>query len=201
MNLKEIKKPKKLEEIDRLLLSKLNKVIEQATASFENYESSKAKQETDRFFWHIFCDNYLELVKYRIYNNNKQEKESASYTLYNSLLTIIKLFAPFTPFITEELYNLYFKKFEKKKSIHLTNWPKQFDVKKEKQDEETFDLLLDIISKIRQAKSENKKSMKAEIVLFLEKDKQDKLKLVLKDLQAVANAKEIKEGGFRVEFL
>ena len=62
-------------------------------------------------------------------------------------------------------------------------------------------MLLEIISKIRQVKSENKKSVKAEIILSLEKDKLEKLKNLLGDLKAVVNAREIKEGEFRVEFL
>ena len=200
LNLKKSEKPKKLEEIDRLLLTRLNNVIKNATFSFENYEYSKAKQETTNFFWHIFCDNYLEIVKNRIYNGNIEEKESASYALYHSLLAMLKLMAPFTPFITEYLYQNYFKKHEKEKSIHLTSWPKEFDIKNEKKDEETFNLLLEIIKKVREEKSKSQKSMKAEIILFLEKDKQEKLKLVLNDLQAVANARKIEDGWFRVEF-
>ena len=201
INLKEKIKTSEIEEVDRLFLIKLNRVIEQATADFENYEYARIKSNADRFFWHFFCDNYLEIVKRRVYSRNKQEQESAYYTLYNSLLTILKLFAPFTPFITEELYQNYFREHEKEKSIHLSEWPKKFKIKENKQDEETLELLLEVISKIRQEKSRAQKSMRAEILLFLEKEKQEKLKSVIKDLQAVANAKEIKEGGFRVEFL
>jgi len=201
MNLKQVKKPKNIEEIDRLLLVKLNEIIKNSTKSFENYEYSRCKNEVVNFFWSVFCDNYLELVKYRIYQGTKQEKESAFYTLYNSLLTILKMIAPFTPFITEELYQKFFRQKEKEKSIHLTNWPEKFKIQEKKDDETKLGLLLEIISKIRQEKSKAQKSMKAEILLYLEKDKQEKLKNVLKDLKAVSNAREIKEGKFRVEFV
>src|SRR3972149_11514636 len=102
MNLKNYKpkKPKKIEKIDELFLNELNRVIFTSTSRFEDYDYSKAKFNTEEFFWE-FCDNYLEVVKWRVYNGNKQEKESAFYTLYISLLTILKLIAPIIPFITE----------------------------------------------------------------------------------------------------
>jgi valyl-tRNA synthetase len=190
------KKPKKLEKIDGLFLIKLNSLIKNCTESFENYEYSKAKLESEKFFWNMLCDNYLEIVKKRIYEN-KKGKESAQYTLYYSLLQILKLIAPIMPFIAEEIYQIYFKKSEGGKSIHLTEWPK-FE-KEDKSDE--FDLFIDILSKIRQEKSNNKKSMKAEIILTIEKENIKKLKDVLEDLKDVANAGEIKEGSFKVEFM
>ncbi|HLD37361.1 MAG TPA: class I tRNA ligase family protein, partial [Candidatus Nanoarchaeia archaeon] len=196
-----IKQPKKLNEIDRLFLSRLNKVIENSTNAFECYEYSKAKSEADYFFWHIFCDNYLELVKRRTYSGTKEEKESAFYTLNSSLLTILKLMAPFTPFITEELYQQHYKNQEKEKSIHLTSWPEKFKIAEKKDDADKFSLLIEIISKVRQAKSEANKSIKAEIILTLEKSAKDKLKDVLQDLTSVINEKDIKEGAFKVEFV
>lgn len=201
INLKNYKPKKcKLKETDRLFLSKLNKTIERATESFENYEHARAKQEVMNFFWHIFCDNYLELVKGRIYNGNKEEKESAGFTLYSSLLAILKMMAPITPYITEELYQEFFKNNEKIKSIHLVLWPEKIDIKENKTDNEVLDSLLEIISDVRMKKSKAQKSMKSSVVLTLEKDKQDKLKSYLEDLQIVLNAK-IKEGKFDVEFI
>ena len=109
--------------------------------------------------------------------------------------------APFTPFVTEEIYQKYFKKHEKEKSIHHCSWPSLFELRKDDGDEEKFALLLEVISKVRHEKSANKKSVKAEIILTLERDKMIKLKDVLQDLKAVLNAKEIKEGEFKVEFV
>ncbi|MFQ5531832.1 MAG: class I tRNA ligase family protein [Candidatus Nanoarchaeia archaeon] len=111
MNLKDYK-PKKIDlvETDRIFLIQLNKLIETCTKSFDNYSYFRSKLETDNFFWSDFCANYLELVKNRVYNGTKKEKESAFYTLYYSLLTLLKLFAPITPFITEEIYQNYFRK-------------------------------------------------------------------------------------------
>jgi len=180
-------KKTKLQPFDSWLLSKLNLLIKSCTDSFENYEYSRVKSETENFFWHTFCDNYLEIIKKRLYEpKNKQEKESAQYTLYLSLLSILKLFSPIMPFITEEIYQLYFKKHEKTKSIHLTLFPKYKKIKLDKQGDE----LINIISKVRQFKTNNHKPLKEEIILTL--PVKFKNSSFLSDVKAVTSAKEIK---------
>ncbi len=199
MNLKDFsgKKPKKLEKIDELFLNKLNNLVKSCTKAFENYEYARAKLETEKFFWSMFCDNYLEIVKKRIYEN-KKGKESAQYTLYTSLLTLLKLISPIMPFITEEIYQAHFRKQEKDKSIHISSWP---SFEKEKKSDE-LDLFIEILTKVRQEKSNAKKSMKSEIILTITKEDKKKLKDLLEDLKDVTNAKEILEGKeFRVEFV
>ena len=83
----------------------------------------------------------------------------------------------------------------------MIEWPKEIDVKRGKDYGEVFDLLLDLISKVRQEKSNAKKAMNSEIILTLEKKEKEVLKLLLKDLKNVVNAKEIKEGKFKVDFV
>jgi valyl-tRNA synthetase len=201
MNLKHQSKMPKLMETDRLFLSQLNHAIEQATNSFEEYNYSRAKLEADNFFWNALCNNYLEIVKFRVYNGTEEEKESAYYTLYQSLLTILKLMSPFTPYITEEIYQTHFKKYENIKSIHISSWPEEIKIKENKEDDNTWNKLLEIISLVRQKKSEEKKSVKAEILLYLTKEDQKILSQLIPDLKSVINAKEIKTGDFKVEFL
>ena len=199
MNLKDYsgKKPKKMEELDEVFLNELNLVVFMCTNYFKDYEYSRARSEIEQFFWKFFCDNYLEIVKWRVYNGNKQEKESAFYTLYYSLLTILKLIAPIMPFITEEIYQKYYRKNEKEKSIHLSEWPK----KEKTGTKKAIELFYKILSDIRKIKSENKKPMNCEIFLTLEKRDIPHLAGMLDDLKHVVNAKEIKEGKeFKVEF-
>jgi valyl-tRNA synthetase len=107
------KRPKTLELIDEIFLKRLNEMTKDCTDSFEKYEYSKSKARAEQFFWSDFCDNYLEIVKTRVYKGTGDKKLSAQYTLYQTLLTLIKIFAPITPFITEEIYQEHFKKFEK----------------------------------------------------------------------------------------
>ena len=202
LNLKHQSKQPKLIETDRLFLSQLNNLIISTTQAFNDYNYSKAKLETDSFFWHSLTDNYLEIVKNRVYNGNKQEKASAFYTLYHSLLTLLKLYAPITPFITEHLYQEYFKNYEKSKSIHLSQWPSPIKIKSSKSDSLIWNALITTISKVRHAKSEAKKSMNSPIILTLPKEVRKDLEFLLSDFQAVtvSGANIIKEGEFKVEF-
>jgi len=115
MNLTHQPTKPKLLETDRIFLNELNRVVYTTTTRFEEYNYSRAKFNTDEFFWKTFADNYLEIIKNRVYNGTKQEKASAFYTLYETLLTVIKLMAPITPYITEEIYQKHFRKYEKTK--------------------------------------------------------------------------------------
>ena len=201
MNLEDYngKKPKKLEKLDEEFLEHLDYLISISTKNFENYNYSHAKLDIEKFFWNDFADNYIEIVKKRIYSEKGDKKISAQYTLYNSLLAILKLFAPIMPFVTEEIYQTHFKKIEKDKSIHISNWPKS---KKESQTSKEFISFCSLLSKVRQEKTNNQKSMNSEMILTLPKEDLNK---VLKDVKevfmAVTNTREIKEGKFKVEFI
>ncbi|MEK6844350.1 MAG: valine--tRNA ligase [Nanoarchaeota archaeon] len=201
LNLQHQKSLPKLIETDRIFLTQLNNLIKSTTEAFDNYNYSKAKLESDSFFWHSFADNYLEIVKNRVYQGNEQEKASAFYTLYNSLLTILKIFAPITPFITEHLYQEYFKKYENINSIHISYWPTPIEVKQNKNDEEVWNKLIELISKIRQAKSNAKKPMNSQIILTLPEEEIKVFLNVMHDLIAVSNAKEVKKGDFNIQVI
>jgi len=187
--------------MDKWLLSRLGKMVKEATEFYKEYNIPEARRSIETFFWHDFCDNYLEIIKERIYNVEKRGKEakvSAQYTLYQSLLAILKLIAPIMPHITEEIYQAYFKNYEKTKSIHITEWPSSFE--EDKNALEAGNAAIDIITKVRQFKSKEGKSLKTEIILGIDKNQEKILKPVLDDLRAVCNAKKISFGKFSVEF-
>ncbi len=97
---------------DRKILEKLNQTIESVTASIEKYRFDLAADELYHFFWHEFCDKYLEDYK----------KGLVSYSvLQNSFLTLLKLLHPFMPFITEEIYQRLPNK--DAESIMISRWP------------------------------------------------------------------------------
>ncbi len=150
MNLKNYggKRPKKLEKIDELFLQELSLLVNEVKNHFLKYNIAEGKRKIETFFWNAFCDNYLELIKKRIYQN-KSGKQSAQYTLYHSFLTILKLISPITPFITEKLYQEYFKKYEKLKSIHLSDWPEYKKIKRSKD----WNIITKNVSLVRQAKT------------------------------------------------
>ncbi len=165
-----LKKPKKLEVMDEWILSKLNNLIKETTKNFDGYRTGEVTRKTENFFWHNFCDNYLEIIKDRLYNADKRSKEarlSAQYGLYHSLLSILKILAPIMPHVIEELYQFYFKNHEKARSIHISEWPKEFKV--DKNSEKTGDLAIYAVQKARQAKSEKNLSLKTPLKnLFIE---------------------------------
>jgi valyl-tRNA synthetase len=194
------KKPKRLEKLDELFLERLNYLIKKTTENFEEYNYSMAKSGVENFFWSDFCDNYLEIVKKRIYQGTGEKKLSAQYTLYRSLLTILKIMAPFIPFITEEIYQTYFRKYEKEKSIHISRWPEVNRIFKISVSND-FDFFCDLLAKVRQEKTREKKPMNSECAIILTKQNKNALKGMEEDLKNVTNAGEIKEGKeFGVEF-
>lgn len=202
MNLEDYdhKEPLKLEKLDEIFLVRLNNVVKVATESFENYEYSKVRSEVERFFWNDFCDNYLEIVKKRIYND-LPGKISAQYTLYKSLYTVLKMLSPIVPFITEKIYQDHFKTIEGEESIHLSRWPEIDDGLIGKDDVDPFGHFVDILVMVRQEKTVKKKSMKSEIKLTLGQDDLDKLGPMVEDLKNVTNAVIISAGKFEVEFV
>jgi valyl-tRNA synthetase len=191
------KKPKKLEKLDELFLNKLNLLVKNSTESFLNYEYSKVKSDVEQFFWSDFCDNYLEIVKKRVYQGKGEGKVSAQYALYKSLLTILKLIAPIMPFITEEIYQEYFRKNEKVKSIHISEWPEAEKIK----DSSDFNILVSDLSLIRQEKSKNKFPLNCPVKEFITPN----YKIINKyeeDFKSASGAIVIKLGKeFKVEFV
>ncbi len=193
------KKPKKRVGTDVEFDEEIQHLIKNVTGSFDRYNYSVAKSRTEDFFWRYFTF-YIELVKGRIYNEKGDKKLSAQYTLYQSLLVILKMFAPITPFITEEIYQESFKKYEKDKSVHISEWPKS---KKDTQPSSYFRMAESLYLMINQERSKHKKSMNSKIVLTLESRNLKALKDadILNDFKNMVHAEEIKEGKFNVEFI
>mgnify|MGYP001560675622 FL=1 len=186
------------EIFDKWLLSKLHKMIKESTASFENYEYAKTKAEVEQFFWHTLCDNYLEIVKDRLYNPDARghaERKSAQYALYQSLLAVLKITAPILPHITEEIYHLYFADKEGKESIHISAWPEFNQQLVDEKAELVGDMGVDIINTVRKYKSEQQLSMKEGFNRLILGDDDLEFHQMIKnmeaDLKAVLNVKEI----------
>ncbi len=157
------KKPKNILPMDRYIMHKFNETYEKTFAFYKDVEMGYAKAEIEKFFY-FFCDNYIELVKNRLYKPEvygMDAKESAQWACYNVLFKMLQLLGITMPHIAEEIYQNYFITFEKEKSIHLTTLSK---IKIESENIiENGDVVIDIVSKIRQFKSENKLSLKTEL--------------------------------------
>lgn len=143
---------KKLELTDKWIFERLRKTQENYKNYFDKYEFSKAIKEVEIFFKHDFCDFYLEMIKYRLYGDDR--KESALYTLYYVLLEILKMFSPVLCFTTEEIYQKIFREVEGKKSINNLVFSEfKFDYSKAEKETEK---LIKIIKLIRDARQEMK---------------------------------------------
>ncbi len=179
-------------EIDKWVLTKLNKTIKNTTDCFEKYDFSKAKSEVDSFFWKVFCDYYLEMVKDRLYNPDiygDNARKSGQFVLKKVLTTVLQLFAPFMPFVTEEIYSWY-----NEKSIHLSSWPEYEEFYVDDNAEISGDLATEIISYVRKFKSDKQVSQKEEIEninLCYPEDKIKYLKSVEKTIKMTTKAKNI----------
>ncbi|MDQ2903818.1 MAG: valine--tRNA ligase [Chloroflexota bacterium] len=138
---------------DRWLLSRLTRTIARVTAELNNYEYATARQEVERFFWSDLCDNYLELVKSRLYNGSQAERGAAQWTLYHALLSTLKLLAPYLPYITEELYQGLFRQWDTCASIHHASWPAQHPAWLDEEVEASGEALLELLSQVRRYKA------------------------------------------------
>ena len=181
--------------IDRWIIHRMNDTIKRATDYMDRYEYGLALNTIESFFWKDLCDNYIELVKGRLSDGNT-DADGSRHTLYNILFKTLKLFAPFVPHITEEIYLMYFKDFEQDISIHLAEWPLYDD--KNDYSSETAHMadLLRLIDLIRKAKSENKLSLAYPVkrLHFSMSDKQA-ADSVMPQIISLMKIEEISDGG------
>ena len=104
--------------VDRWLLSHLASAVSEVTAAFDAYDYAGAYQAASRFFWSVYCDRYLEMIKDQIGTD-----AGTQWTLRESLRVLLGLFAPFAPFVTEDLYQRCYRQSEPAVSLHVTSWP------------------------------------------------------------------------------
>ncbi|WP_347939009.1 valine--tRNA ligase [Rickettsia oklahomensis] len=153
-------------EFDKWMINKLVELVKAATNELQNYEYANAMHLTEKFFLAVFCDNYLEISKTRAYdkeNKNLSGQYSSILTLYHVMQTLLKLFAPFMPHITEELYQILYND---KESIHIKGTFANYDNLHYNIDIKQVEGLLKILDITRKFKAEKKLSIKAPIKLL-----------------------------------
>lgn len=178
-------------DLDLWLLSSLSQVIKNTTDAFEKFEYFEARCYIEKFFWRDFCDNYLELVKTRIYDSQNLSptgKQSGIYTIYYCLNILLRLFAPFIPHITEELNSALFGEVQ---SIHrMGNWPKDVENIVHNFPIHQGEAVVNILELIRKAKSINNISLRKELAL-VEFTGTEMSPSMLSDLKNASNAHKL----------
>jgi valyl-tRNA synthetase len=170
-------------QVDRWLLFELNSLVEKATLAMDRYQFDEAFRAIRAFAWDILADEYIELVKARLYGKSCPEKDAAQATLYIAMETLSRLIAPFTPFIAEEIYHNLTEK-----SVHVQNWPSSTH----RTPEPEGVLIKEIASAIRRFKAEKGLALNAplkRIEIFTAKD------LEAFDLRGVANSQVLVRKG------
>jgi valyl-tRNA synthetase len=163
--------------LDRAMSARLATVVDDATASFEDYDYARALQHTEELFW-WFCDFYLELVKGRRYDSagDPDGAASVSRALRLSVSTFQRLFAPFLPFVCEEVWSWW-----QTGSIHLAPWPEADELLAElarggdgredghgedgHEEDEALTVAADVLREVRKAKSQARQPMRAPVRL------------------------------------
>ena len=149
-------------ELDRAFAAKLKQLVARATDAFEELDHAQALVETESFFWNHFTDTFIELAKSRARSEGDPAgRGSAVAALRLGLNVLLRLFAPFQPYITEEVWSWAFARETAQSSIHRATWPSAMDFREvpAPADQGSFDLAAACWSAINKAKAEAEVSM------------------------------------------
>jgi valyl-tRNA synthetase len=185
------------EPLDRSMLAGLADLVAEATAAFDRYDYARAIERTEGFFW-SWCDDYLELVKNRAYGASGDDGAASARTALGlALRTLLGLFAPFLPFVTEEVWSWW-----QEGSVHRSPWPSADALREaagaddsaspgEEPDPEVLAVAAAVLGEVRKAKSEAKRSMRTDVTAALVTDTPDRLALLALGADDVRSAGRI----------
>jgi len=201
--------------LDRALIARLARTVQEATDSFERYDYARALERTESFFW-WYCDFYVELVKGRRYDPDRRVSASVGLALESSLSVFQRLFAPFLPFVCEEAWSWW-----QEGSVHRAPWPDAGELHAAAlggdagspgghanghgREEVALELVADVLHEVRKAKSQARLPMRAAVSRVVVRDTAERLaalELGLGDLRragAIEQLQRVPDGEFAVE--
>jgi valyl-tRNA synthetase len=177
--------------LDRAMLERLADLVDEATRAFEGFDYARALERTETWFW-TFTDDHVELVKARAYEGDEAGAESARQALRLALSTLLRLFAPFLPFVTEEVWSWW-----RGGSVHRQAWPSAAELRAaatvddERVDPAMAGVAADALAEIRRHKTTEKRSLATPVVACTITDTPERLawlRPVLADVAAAARA-------------
>ena len=175
------------EPLDQAMLVELADLVDEATRAFDRFDYARALERTEAWFW-SFCDDYLELVKSRAYGEGGGA-ESAQAALGLALETLLKLFAPFLPYVTEEVWSWW-----RDGSIHRSPWPDAAPPSGRRRSRPLpLRVAADVLTEIRRAKSEAKRSMRTPVVRVVVTDTAERIAALERAVDDVRQAGVIAE--------
>ncbi|MGI8808115.1 MAG: valine--tRNA ligase [Acidimicrobiales bacterium] len=177
--------------LDQAMLARLAALVEEATTAFDGYDYARALERTESFFW-SFCDDYLELVKSRAYGGQGDAAAaSANRALTLALSTMLRLFAPFLPFVTEEVWSWW-----KEGSVHRAAWPVAEELRAPAgagADPLVLEVASAVLGEVRKAKTVAQVSMRAEVARAVVRDTGPRLAALAAAADDVRDAGRIAE--------
>ncbi len=182
------------EPLDRGMLARLDEVVAEATAALDGYDHTRALERTEAFFWQ-FCDDYLELVKDRAYGvRGESARTSALRALTAALDVLLRLLAPFLPYVTEEVWSWW-----REGSVHLAPWPGRLDAA-DLGDPLVLEVTGQVLAAVRRSKTRARRSMRSPVARVAVADAPDRLRALraaAADLEAAGAvaALELTPGG------
>ena len=179
------------EPVDRSMLAALGGVVAGATEAFEGYDHARALEVTERFFWG-FTDDYVELVKQRAYGGHGPEAAgSAVAALRLALDSLLRLFAPFLPYVTEEVWSWW-----REGSVHRARWPLRDELAETAAgaDLGVYEVAAAVLSAVRKEKALQKVSLKTPCRSVTVRDTAERLALLrhsVADLREAGNIESL----------
>lgn len=175
---------------DKWIISRANRVVKEVNYNMDQFDLGIGLQKAYDFTWSEYCDWYIEIVKPRLYGDDREAKRAALYTLTYVLEKILKLLHPFIPFITEEIYS-YLPTVEG--YIITAEYPHYEEADDMLAEEEKMNLIMDGIRNVRNVRAEMNvpPSKKAKIIIVPTDDKRPAMEDGKEYFKSLASASEV----------
>lgn len=160
----------KLNLASRWILARLNQVIKEVDYNFDKYEFGEGNKALYNFVWNDFASWYVEISKVDLQSDDAENKNITQNVLVYVLMQIIKMLHPIVPFITEEIYQTLPHKEE---SITISSWPTVEEAFKDEETINSLNIVMEIISAVRNERAKASKAPSAKINIRLEAKSQE----------------------------
>jgi len=150
---------------ERWILTRLGRISEEMAGALDNYHFNDAASLCYQFVWHEFCDWYLEMAKPGLYSQDESLKRSSKSTLQEVLMAVLRLVHPFMPFVTEEIWQ---KLPASQGSIMMAQFPEASDFISDPQALKEMDLIMEVITGIRNIRGEMSIAPSKKVNIFIE---------------------------------